>query len=130
MITIAELGVDQLIVDEMQQFRKLLATNQTTLKGVDPDGLQRAWDLYVKVRFIDTTVNICLARRWCGAAWSPPTGAGRPRSPQEGPARPERPQESGAAARGRSLWAPGGEPRLQIAIPFGRSQPARPWRPN
>ena len=47
MITIAELGVDQLIVDEMQEFRKLsFATNQTTLKGIDPDGSQRAWDLY------------------------------------------------------------------------------------
>ena len=58
MITIAELGVDQLIVDEMQEFRKLsFATNQTTLKGIDPDGSQRAWDLYVKVRFIDMTLN-------------------------------------------------------------------------
>ena len=43
-----------LIVDEMQEFRKLsFATNQTTLKGIDPEGSQRAWDLYVKVRFID-----------------------------------------------------------------------------
>jgi len=43
MLTIAEIGVDQLIVDEMQEFRKLsFATNQTTLKGVDPDGSQRA----------------------------------------------------------------------------------------
>ena len=54
MLTIAEIGVDQLIVDEMQEFRKLsFATNQTTLKGIDPEGSQRAWDLYVKVRFID-----------------------------------------------------------------------------
>ena len=54
MLTIAEIGVDQLIVDEMQEFRKLsFATNQTTLKGVDPDGSQRAWDLYVKTRYID-----------------------------------------------------------------------------
>ena len=58
MLTIAEIGVDQLIVDEMQEFRKLsFATNQTTLKGVDPDGSQRAWDLYVKTRFIDATKN-------------------------------------------------------------------------
>src|SRR3954470_14550777 len=29
--------------------RKLtFGTNRTTLKGVDPDGSQRAWDLYVK----------------------------------------------------------------------------------
>jgi N12 class adenine-specific DNA methylase/predicted RNA methylase len=58
MLTIAEIGVDQLIVDEMQEFRKLsFATNQTTLKGIDPEGSQRAWDLYVKVRFIDSTRN-------------------------------------------------------------------------
>lgn len=25
-----------------------------TLKGVDPDGSQRAWDLFVKSRFIET----------------------------------------------------------------------------
>ena len=58
MLTIAEIGVDQLIVDEMQEFRKLsFATNQTTLKGIDPEGSQRAWDLYVKVRYIDSTKN-------------------------------------------------------------------------
>ena len=53
LLTIAEIGVDQVIVDEMQEFRKLtFTTNQSTLKGVDPDGSQRAWDLYVKVRFL------------------------------------------------------------------------------
>jgi len=55
MLTIAEIGVDQLVIDEAQEFRKLsFATNMTTLKGVQPDGSQRAWDLYVKSRFIDT----------------------------------------------------------------------------
>ena len=55
MLTIAEIGVDQLIVDEAQEFRKLtFATNMTNLKGVQADGSQRAWDLYVKSRFIDT----------------------------------------------------------------------------
>ena len=54
LLTIAEIGVDQIIVDEAQEFRKLsFATNMTTLKGVDPNGSQRAWDLYVKSRFID-----------------------------------------------------------------------------
>ena len=54
MLTIEELGIDQVIVDEAQEFRKLsFATNRTTLKGVDPDGSQRAWDLFVKSRFID-----------------------------------------------------------------------------
>jgi len=53
MLTIGEIGVDQIIVDEAQEFRKLLfPTNMSGLKGVDPDGSQRAWDLYVKSRFI------------------------------------------------------------------------------
>jgi N12 class adenine-specific DNA methylase/adenine-specific DNA methylase len=54
MVTIEEIGIDQIIVDEAQEFRKLsFATNRLNLKGVDPDGSQRAWDLYVKTRFID-----------------------------------------------------------------------------
>ncbi len=58
MLTIDEIGVDQLVVDEMQEFRKLsFATNQTTLKGVDPNGSQRAWDLFVKTRFLDAEKN-------------------------------------------------------------------------
>ena len=55
MLTLAELGVDQIIVDEAQEFRKLsFVTNTTGLKGVDPEGSQRAWDLYVKARFVET----------------------------------------------------------------------------
>ncbi|RWI57148.1 MAG: lactate dehydrogenase [Mesorhizobium sp.] len=55
LLTIAEIGADQIIVDEAQEFRKLsFATNMSTLKGVDPNGSQRAWDLYVKSRFIET----------------------------------------------------------------------------
>jgi len=55
MLTIAEMGIDQIVTDEAQEFRKLsFATNMTNLKGVQPDGSQRAWDLYVKSRFIDT----------------------------------------------------------------------------
>jgi N12 class adenine-specific DNA methylase/adenine-specific DNA methylase len=54
MVTIEEIGIDQIIVDEAQEFRKLsFATNRVNLKGVDPEGSQRAWDLYVKSRFID-----------------------------------------------------------------------------
>ena len=54
MLTIAEIGVDHLVVDEAQEFRKLsFATNMANLKGVQPDGSQRAWDLYVKANFID-----------------------------------------------------------------------------
>ena len=54
MVTIEEIGIDQIIVDEAQEFRKLtFATNQVNLKGVDPDGSQRAWDLFVKSRYLD-----------------------------------------------------------------------------
>ena len=53
MLTIGEIGVDQLVVDEAQEFRKLsFATNMASLKGISPDGSQRAWDLYAKSRFI------------------------------------------------------------------------------
>lgn len=55
MLTISEMGVDQVIADEAQEFRKLsFATNMGVLKGIAPDGSQRAWDLYVKSRFIAT----------------------------------------------------------------------------
>ena len=54
LLTISEIGVDQIIVDEAQEFRKLsFATNMTSLRGVDPNGSQRAWDLYVKSRYVD-----------------------------------------------------------------------------
>jgi N12 class adenine-specific DNA methylase/adenine-specific DNA methylase len=54
LLTISEIGVDQIIVDEAQEFRKLsFATNMSTLKGVDPNGSQRAWDLFVKSRYLD-----------------------------------------------------------------------------
>ncbi|KQT04623.1 lactate dehydrogenase [Rhizobium sp. Leaf391] len=55
LLTISEIGVDQIVVDEAQEFRKLsFSTNMSTLKGIDPNGSQRAWDLYVKSRFIET----------------------------------------------------------------------------
>ncbi|OLP55767.1 lactate dehydrogenase [Rhizobium rhizosphaerae] len=55
LLTIAEIGVDQIVVDEAQEFRKLcFATNMSTLKGIDANGSQRAWDLFVKSRFIET----------------------------------------------------------------------------
>ena len=53
MLTISEIGVDQIIVDEAQEFRKLsFPTNMSNLRGVAPDGSQRARDLYVKSRFV------------------------------------------------------------------------------
>ncbi len=55
LLTISEIGVDQIVVDEAQEFRKLsFATNMSTLKGIDPNGSQRAWDLYVKSHYIET----------------------------------------------------------------------------
>jgi len=55
MLTLDDIDVDQIIVDEAHEFRKLsFATNQANLKGVDPDGSQRAWDLFVKARFVET----------------------------------------------------------------------------
>ncbi|MBB2687790.1 UNVERIFIED_ORG: N12 class adenine-specific DNA methylase/adenine-specific DNA methylase [Rhizobium etli] len=55
LLTISEIGVDQIVVDEAQEFRKLsFATNMSTLKGIDPNGSQRAWDLFVKSRFIES----------------------------------------------------------------------------
>ena len=55
MLTIAEIGVDQVVADEAQEFRKLsFATNMGGLKGIAPDGSQRAWDLFVKSRFVAT----------------------------------------------------------------------------
>jgi len=55
LLTVSEIGIDQIIVDEAQEFRKLsFATNMATLKGIDPNGSQRAWDLYVKSRFVET----------------------------------------------------------------------------
>ena len=54
LLTISELGIDQIIVDEAQEFRKLsFATNMTSLRGVDPNGSQRAWDLFAKSRFLE-----------------------------------------------------------------------------
>ncbi|TCA32863.1 lactate dehydrogenase [Rhizobium leguminosarum bv. viciae] len=55
LLTISEIGIDQIVIDEAQEFRKLsFATNMSTLKGIDPNGSQRAWDLYVKARYIET----------------------------------------------------------------------------
>ena len=54
MVTMEEIGIDQIIVDEAQEFRQAqLRHQQANLKGVDPDGSQRAWDLFVKARYLD-----------------------------------------------------------------------------
>ena len=52
-LTFEELGVDKLYVDEFHEFRKLdFATNQGNVKGVDPNGSQRALDLFMKVEYL------------------------------------------------------------------------------
>lgn len=52
-LTFEELGVDKLYVDEFHEFRKLdFATNQGSVKGVDPNGSQRALDLFMKVEHL------------------------------------------------------------------------------
>lgn len=55
LLSIAEIGVDQVVVDEAHEFRKLtFATNMTSLRGIDPNGSQRAWDLKVKADWLET----------------------------------------------------------------------------
>ncbi|MPR11135.1 Eco57I restriction-modification methylase domain-containing protein [Microvirga tunisiensis] len=52
-LTFEELGVDFLFIDEAHDFRKLdFATNQGNIKGIDPNGSQRALDLFMKVEYI------------------------------------------------------------------------------
>lgn len=54
-VSFEETGIDFLFVDEAQEMRKLqFVTNQTGIKGIDPMGSQRAWDLYMKSRYIET----------------------------------------------------------------------------
>lgn len=56
LLHMGEIGIDQILVDEAQLFRKLsYATNQADLRGVDPNGSQRAWDLFTKVRYLAKT---------------------------------------------------------------------------
>jgi len=53
LVDLAELGVDQIVVDECQEFRKLsYGTNMGSIKGIDAEGSQRSWDLYVKSRYV------------------------------------------------------------------------------
>jgi N12 class adenine-specific DNA methylase len=55
MVTIAEMGVDQLLIDEGQVFRKLdFQTSCGSIRGIDSSGSQRSWDLYVKSKYIES----------------------------------------------------------------------------
>lgn len=52
--TFEELGTDFLFVDEAHMHRKLsFATRQSSLKGIDPEGSNRAWDLFSKIRYLN-----------------------------------------------------------------------------
>jgi N12 class adenine-specific DNA methylase len=54
-LTFEELGADFLFVDEAHEFRKLtFATKQSGVKGITPEGSNKAWDLYTKVRYLDS----------------------------------------------------------------------------
>lgn len=54
-VTFEETGIDQLFVDEAHEFRKLdFTTNQTNIKGIDPNGSLMAFDLYVKSRYLES----------------------------------------------------------------------------
>ena len=53
LLTLSEMGIDQIVIDEAHEFRKLsFSTNMGNLRGIDPNGSKRAFDLYMKSRLI------------------------------------------------------------------------------
>jgi N12 class adenine-specific DNA methylase len=53
LLTFDEMGVDMLYIDEAHEFRKLdFATNRQA-KGIDPNGSQRALDLFIKSQWLE-----------------------------------------------------------------------------
>jgi N12 class adenine-specific DNA methylase len=48
-----ELGVDQVFIDEAHEFRKLSFTTQRQVKGISPGGSDRAFDLWMKTRWLE-----------------------------------------------------------------------------
>ena len=54
-VTFEEMGIDHLFVDEAHLFRKLsFGTKQASMKGISPEGSGMAWDLYTKVRYLES----------------------------------------------------------------------------
>lgn len=49
-----ELGVDMLYVDEAHEYRKLAFTTTRQVKGIDSDGSERAFDLWMKTRWLES----------------------------------------------------------------------------
>ncbi len=52
-VTTEQLGVDFLFLDEAHEFRKLDFITNRQMKGIDPNGSQRAIDLYIKTLWLD-----------------------------------------------------------------------------
>lgn len=53
-VTFEETGIDQIFIDEAHEFRKLdFATNQGNIKGIDPNGSDKAFDLYMKGSYLE-----------------------------------------------------------------------------
>jgi N12 class adenine-specific DNA methylase len=54
-VSFEETGIDQLFVDEAQEFRKIdFITNMSDIKGVDPNGSMKAFDLMNKSRYLES----------------------------------------------------------------------------
>ena len=54
-ISFEETGIDQLFVDEAHEFRKLdFTTNQTSISGIDSAGSLKSFDLYTKIRHLES----------------------------------------------------------------------------
>jgi len=53
--TFEEMGVDFMFIDEAHEYRKLdFATKMGNLKGIDPKGSDKSWNLYTKRRYLQT----------------------------------------------------------------------------
>lgn len=57
-ITFEEMGIDQVIVDESHNFKRLwFQTKMKNTRGVTPDGSERAFNLYIKLRHLNEKNN-------------------------------------------------------------------------
>lgn len=52
-----ETGIDMLYVDEAHEYRKLAFTTQRQVKGIDPNGSDKAFDLHMKVQWLRENKN-------------------------------------------------------------------------
>jgi len=53
-VTFEDMGVDFIFIDEAHLFRKLDFTTNRQAKGIDPVGSQRAMDLYIKTKWLES----------------------------------------------------------------------------